>query len=380
MSDILIKRGLIITPDGIMNADLLIENGKIADIKRRARSSHAKVIDASGMYVSPGFIDTHVNGGGGREFMECDEEAFKTILDFHLQHGTTGMLPTAVTAPLEQMRKFLELVNYFQSVHPAVLGAHLNGPFVSPRMAGAMDSRYIHSPSVQTFYDLVKGLEHTVKIVTLAPEEPGARELISAIAAIGAIPSLGHSNATYDETLRAVDWGVRHFTHFFNAMRGFHHREPGAVGAAWDMEGITLELIADGRHVHEAAIRLLVKLKGPDNVLLVTDATKAAGLTDGKYSLGSTPIIVKNGVARTESGIFAGSTLTMEKALANFQRFTRLDLAAAIRTVSLNPARLLGVEDVKGSIEVGKDADIVIFDSNFRIFYTLLQGDIVYKQ
>ena len=378
MRAILIKGGRVITPTEVTNADLLIEKGKIITIRSGLRVSHAQTIKASGLYVSPGFIDTHVNGGGGRSFMECESEAFQTVFDFHSRHGTTGMLPTAVPAPLEQMRKFLQLVAHFRSTTPIVLGAHLNGPFVSPQMAGAIDARYILKPSVRAFHDLVKGVEHAVKIVTLAPEEPGAQELIGAVISSGAIPSLGHSNATYEETNRAISWGVRHFTHFFNAMRGLHHREPGAVGAGLNTDRVTMELIADGVHVHEAAINVLLKIKGINSILLVTDATSATGLTGGRYSLGSTSITVQNGIARTDSGTLAGSTLTMERALANLCRFAQLDLITAVKTVSLNPATLLGINNETGSLEVGKDANIVLFSDNFQVHYTLLQGKIMY--
>lgn len=378
MDELLIKGGITLVPDGIVEADLSIREGRIAEIGPDLQPGKGKVLEAKGLYVGPGFIDTHVNGGGGRGFMECTEEAFNEAIDFHLRHGTTGLLPTAVAAPLAQMREFLKLVNRFRERNAIVLGAHLNGPFVSPRRCGAINPQFILKPSREKLRKLVKDSERAVRVVTLAPEEDGAKDLIDEILKIGAIPSLGHSDATYDEAMQAIGNGVKHFTHIFNAMRKLHHREPGAVGAALDSDGVTTELIVDGIHVHPAAVRLLTKVAGSGSIVLVTDAISAAGMSDGEYLLGSVPVFVKEGIARSKMGTFAGSTLTMNRALKNLIEFTGITLSTAIRTASLNPAKLLGISKRKGSLELGKDADIAIFDGQFNVYWTIVAGKIVY--
>jgi N-acetylglucosamine-6-phosphate deacetylase len=375
---LLIKGGLVVFPDRVISGDILIRGEKIARIGPNLVASKGKILEAAGLYIGPGFIDTHVNGGCGRSFMECTEEAFRVALNFHLSNGTTGLLPTAVAAPLGRMREFLKLVNKFQEGNPLVLGAHLNGPFVSLIKCGAMASEFILDPSQKKFRKLVKGLEETVRVVTLAPEENGAQGLIQEIMKIGAIPSLGHSDATYDQARLAIANGVRHFTHIFNAMRELHHREPGAVGAALDSDGVTMELIVDGLHVHPAAVRLLIKLKGPDSVLLITDAISATGAPDGEYCLGNVPVLVNGGLPRTKTGAFAGSTLTLNRAVKNLIKFTGIPLPAAIRTATLNPARLLGISRSKGSLETGKDADIAVFDAEFNVLATIAAGKILY--
>lgn len=380
MKDLLIKGGRAIYHDELVEANLLISRGRIRQITKTSDGTRAlRVIDAQDLYVSPGFIDTHVNGGGGHNFMNVSSEAFTAAIRFHVTHGTTGLLPTAVAAPIEQLRAFLKLVSEFKERTSVVLGAHLNGPFVSLRKCGAINPGFILKPSAEKFRKLVEDLDNTVKVVTIAPEEEGSRELIAEILKIGAVPSLGHTDATYDEAMQAISNGVTRFTHIFNAMKELHHREPGAVGAALDSDGVTIELIVDGIHVHPAVVRFLIKVKGPDSIFLVTDAISAAGMSDGEYRLGDVPVFVQNGIARLKTGTFAGSTLTMDRALKNLVEFTGISLPVAIRMASLNPARALGISDRKGSLELGKDADIVIFDSNYRIHYTIISGEIMYE-
>jgi len=380
MSGLLIQGGTLVLPDRLVKGDLFIQKAKIAKMGSFPPPKGVQTIDAKGLYISPGFIDTHVNGGGGRGFMENTEEAFEVAIHFHVQHGTTGLLPTAVAAPLEVMRAFLELVGEYRKRDRVVLGAHLNGPFVSPKRAGAIDPRYILSPSLNAFRELTGKFERVVKVVTLAPEVKGAREVVAAVLGIGAVPSLGHSDATYEEALQALRWGLRHFTHIFNAMRELGHHEPGPVGAALEEEDVTMELIVDGVHVHPVLVRLLHKVKKGRGVCLVTDAISATGQPDGEYRLGDVRVIVREGIATTEVGALAGSTLTMNRAVKNFMEFTGCSLPEAVRCATLNPARLLGIADRKGSLAVGKDADLVIFDEDLNVHYTILGGEVVYAR
>ncbi len=309
--------------------------------------------------------------------MDASPEEIGKILSFHASHGTTALLPTTVTATPEKIRETIGKVG--KAVGRAVLGVHIEGPFISEKRKGAHNACYIVDPSVEEFNELVKGYEGFIKIVTLAPELPGAEALIARIKGIGAVPSLGHSDATFEETLQALERGVALFTHVFNAMRGFHHREPGAVGAALESEAI-VELIADGIHVHPAVIKLLLKAKGIEKICLVTDSISATGLEDGEYGLGGLKIYVQDGIARLNDGTLAGSTLTMNRAVKNFMEFTATSLPGAVRAASLNPATLLGIDERKGSIEEGKDADIVIFDEDLTIHYTIIGGEIAYDQ
>lgn len=375
-----IKDANLVRSERIEKGDLIIKNGiieRVGMVQRDWLSTSPKTIDAHGLYVSPGFIDLQVNGGAGYNFEDAPAEGIQKIISFYVSHGTTALLPTTVTAPLGKIRATLERIREVE--HPAIIGMHIEGPFISPKRKGAQNPQYILEPSLEKFNELVKGYEGFIKIVTIAPELAGAEELIARIKEIGAIPSLGHSDATYEETLKALDEGVNLFTHVFNAMRGVHHREPGAVGAALESDAM-VELIVDGIHVHPAAVRLLLKAKGIDNICLITDGISAAGLADGKYGIGGLKVFVQDGVARLADGTLAGSTLTMDRAVQNFTNFTGCSLPEAVRAASLNPARLLRIADRKGSLEEGKDADLVIFDEDFNVHYTIIGGEIVYSR
>jgi len=357
---------------------ILIEDGIIAEIGRvRTPPKRSRVLRSVNSFAAPGFIDLQVNGGHGSNFNDAKPQEIRNIVAFLLAHGTTGVLPTLVTAPIENMREAICRVR--QESHPAIVGMHLEGPFIAKCKKGAHNPDYILAPSLERFEKLVGGHEDFIRIVTLAPELPGADRLVRQIRESGSIASLGHSNATYEEAMRAIAQGVALFTHLFDAMRGLHHRAPGAVGAALDSDAY-VELICDGIHVHPAAVRLVAKAKGYDRICLVTDAISAAGLPDGDYSLGGLPVFVREGIARLSDGTLAGSTLTMERAVKNFMEFTGCSLPEAVRCATLNPARLLGIADRKGSLAVGKDADLVIFDEDFNVHYTILGGKVVYAR
>jgi N-acetylglucosamine-6-phosphate deacetylase len=350
---------------------------RIGAVKRDKLAVGSQIIDAKGLYVSPGFIDLQLNGGAGYNFEDTDFEEMSRIIDFYVTHGTTGILPTTVTAPIAGIRSTITRVK--QMDHPAVLGMHIEGPFISKRRKGAQNPEYICDPSIEKLNELIDGHEGFIRIMTLAPELPGVDPLISRIREIGAIPSLGHSDAGYEEALTAIEKGVGLFTHMFNAMRGFHHREPGAVGAAL-VSDVMVELIPDNIHVHPAMMRLLYKAKGADRICLITDAISATGLTNGEYQLGGLKIVVKDGQAQLGDGTLAGSTLTMDRAVKNFMDATGCSLPEAVQAASLNPARLLGIADRKGSLELGKDADIIIFDKDLNIHYTVIGGALVYSR
>lgn len=373
---IVIRGGRLVLVDRVVREDLIIEGKKLAKIGKVSHSctSRATILDLNGLYVSPGFIDLQVNGGAGYNFVNARDKEIERIVSFHVSHGTTGLLATLVTSPVDQLRQAMQSIKRAQT--SGILGIHLEGPFISPERRGAHNPEHILKPSLERFRVLTNGYRDLIRMVTVAPELSGADQLIKEAQGF-AVPALGHSNATYEEARAAVEQGVRFFTHFFNAMSGFHHREPGAVGAGFDLE-VMVGLIADGVHVHPAAVRLLLKAKGVDKICLVTDSIAAAGLGDGRYSLAGQEVVVEDGIARLTDGTLAGSTLTMERALKNFMRFTNLSLPEAVRAATLNPARLLGLEQKKGSIAVGKDADLVVFDEDFNVHYTILGGEIIY--
>ncbi|MCR4391453.1 MAG: N-acetylglucosamine-6-phosphate deacetylase [Candidatus Acetothermia bacterium] len=380
MGELLVRGGTLILgePAEAWKGDLLARDGRIVRLDEGIQAPKgATELHAAGLYVAPGFIDLHVHGGGGADFMDAEPEAIRTIAAFHAAHGTTTLLAGILPAPADTMRRAMAAVS--EAAPCGIAGVYLEGPFVPPSKPGALDGRWFLTPSPDAFRNLVHGHERLVKVVTLAPELPGADELLREVLAVGAVPAIGHTAATYEETMAALRHGARHFTHLWNAMSGLHHREPGPVGAALDADA-WVELIVDGIHLHPATMRLAVKAKGFDRICLVTDAIGAAGLPDGDYALAGLPVHVHDGVARLADGTLAGSTLTMDRAVRNFMEFTGCSLPQAVRTASLTPARLLGIADRKGALEVGKDADIVVFDDNFNVHWTIIGGEIAYAR
>lgn len=377
---ILVRNGLLVRKYSVVQGDLLIRGRKIEGLGTNLNPKDGGVvaeIDASGLYVAPGFIDIHCHGGGGADFMDGTIEAVTTVLNTGLIHGVTTMLGTVMTAPVEKMRRAMRAI--LETQDERIAGIYVEGPFFSSLKKGAQSPRHLRQPSLQVYDSLVAGFRGSIKIFALAPELPGAREVIYHLKKDGIRPSFGHSNATFEETKEAIELGVEHFTHFFNGMRGFHHRDPGAVGAALLTPGVILELIADGIHVHPEAVRFLVKTKGIDNICLITDSIRATGLGDGEYMLGDQRVLLKGGVATlVEGGSLAGSTLTMDKALRNLVKLG-IPLPDAVRAATLVPARVLGLEHRKGSLEVGKDADLVLLDMDLNVKTVFVGGKIMYQ-
>ncbi|MGQ9700084.1 MAG: N-acetylglucosamine-6-phosphate deacetylase [Candidatus Bipolaricaulaceae bacterium] len=374
-----IRGGRLVCPEkgNIAPSEVLLGDGRILAVSAEVQAWGASELDVQGLFIAPGFIDLQVNGGAGYNFQNATPKDIAKILELHLAHGTTGLLPTTITAPIPEIRCTMARLREIN--HPAVLGIHLEGPFISKKRRGAHNPKHILDPSLEEFHKLMEGYVDFIKIFTLAPELPGADLLLNAIAKIGVISALGHSDANYLQAKQALEQGVRLFTHLGNAMTGLHHREPGAVGAALDSDAY-VELICDGVHLHPAFVRLVAKVKGYDRICLVTDAISAAGLPDGEYILAGLPTFVRGGVPRLSDGTLAGSTLTMDRAVKNFMEFTGCSLPEAVRCATLNPARLLGLDRRKGSLAVGKDADLVIFDEDLTVHYTILAGKIVYAR
>jgi N-acetylglucosamine-6-phosphate deacetylase len=381
-----IENGIVITPSKIVEKGVVVfEDGKITAVGQKNRVEvprNAKVIDASGKIVAPGFVDIHIHGGKGRDIMDASYKGVKEIAKFLVSHGTTSFVPTTISAPRPDLLKAVKPVKTSMEKGTdgaEVLGAHLEGPYINPEKRGAHDANYVRLPSIDELEDLWEASGRAVKIVTLAPELEGSKMFIEKLRELGIVASIGHSNATYVQAVDAIERGVRHATHMFNRMSGFAPREPGVVGAVLVQDELTAELICDGIHVHPAAMNLLTRVKGPKRVVLVTDAIRAAGMPDGEYALGKRQIIVRDGISRLESGGFAGSTLTMDKAVRNIMRLVGTPLQTAVKMATINPAMVINVDGNKGSLEPGKDADIVIIDDEINVHLTIAKGKTVYR-
>ncbi|MDF2612251.1 MAG: N-acetylglucosamine-6-phosphate deacetylase [Clostridia bacterium] len=371
----LIKNCKIIYYDRIEEGCVLIKDGKIASINPKdVNDDH--VIDAKGLYLSPGFIDIHIHGAGGHDTMDGTYEAINEISKAIVKHGTTSFLPTTMTSPINEIREAIHAVHAAKlngTDGAEVLGVHLEGPFISPQMVGAQNPLYIQLPSVETFKDIVQNYMSIIKAVTLAPEVKGASELIRFLHDHHIVASIGHSKATYEEALLGIKDGVSHATHLFNAMTGFHHRDAGIVGAAFDSD-ITAEAICDGIHSTYPALRIAFKQKTPDRMLLISDAMMACCMPSGTYALGGQNVIAENGMAKLENGALAGSVLTIDKAIKNVYRNTSYNLFEIVKMATYNAAKHCQVDDRKGRIKEGYDADLVLFDESIHIHTVIVNG------
>ncbi len=341
-------------------------------------------INVEGHWLAPGFIDMHVHGADGADVMDGTVEALVTIGQFHARHGTTAWLPTTLTAPLTALQKSVSAVaTMYQEQYrlsgvqgaASVLGIHLEGPFVSSDKAGAQNPRYISAPNLITLEQLVNTAPSIIKKITLAPELPGILPLISWLTQRNVIVSLGHSDATFQETMKGIEAGATHATHLFNAMRGLHHRDGGVVGACLYADAIVCELIADGYHVSPEVMSLALRLKGPDHIALITDAISATGKPEGKYQLGGLDITVMGDRSVLADGhTLAGSTLTMDQAVRTMVQRVGVSLQDAVVMASTTPARELGLADRKGRLAIGFDADLVVLNESLQVAKTFVLG------
>ncbi|HUC92680.1 MAG TPA: N-acetylglucosamine-6-phosphate deacetylase [Paenibacillus sp.] len=378
----------IVTGQGIVQGSLTVTNGRIAGVysmgqheEKTAHQDGLDTIDGAGGWLLPGFIDVHVHGGYGGDFMDANADAYDAITRFHALHGTTTMLATTVTAPKDAIERVLEAAAGYRERPGAgarLAGVHLEGPFISPRWPGAQNPDHIVPPRPDWLEAWVARYPGLIRMLTLAPEQPGAPELISRLSDAGIVAACGHTDADYAAIKEAVGAGLSHAVHTYNAMRGLHHREPGTVGAVLTCDELSAEIIADGHHAHPAAVKLLLRAKPADKALLITDAISAAGLGDGEYELGGLKVVVSHGVARlAEGGSLAGSTLTMLEAFRNAMAFGGLSPVEASRFASANPASLIGLSEETGSIAVGKAADVVLLTGSFDHVRTWVSGKAV---
>ena len=377
MSELILTGPMIYTEQGLVHHhSLSIKNGLISGIEKKIVNKNAQIRQFPENYrIVPGFIDLHIHGANNHDVMDGTQTSLQSISQALLAEGVTGFLATTMTAPVNELTHVMQTVQTFSQQPTNLLGLHLEGPFISAAKAGAQQSTHILSPDITLFAEWQKISGDLIKLVTLAPELKNVLPFIAYLRQQNIIASLGHSHATYAETLAAFDQGANYMTHLFNAMRALHHREPGILTAALLNDQVWTELIVDGIHLHPAIVALALKLKSKDKIILVTDAMRAKCLGDGKYTLGGQMVEVKNNQATIANGRLAGSVLRMPEAIKNMMNFTNVDLSDVIQMVSANPAKVLGIYDKKGSIAVGKDADLVILNERLAVELTILQGN-----
>ena len=367
----------VVTPDGVLSPGwLAIADGRIADVQPGRPPTPAT---RRGHWALPGFIDMHVHGGGGASFTEGGPDDASRAAAFHRAHGTTRIVASLVTAPVGELeRRSAMLADLAEA--GIIDGIHLEGPFLSAARCGAQNPRYLTLPDVAAFTRLQAASRGWLRMITIAPELPGASEVIRAATAAGVIAAAGHTDASAEATAEAIAAGVSHATHLFNGMRPLGHRSPGPVGALLDHE-VTCEVIADGSHLDDLIIRLAARAAGPGNLVLITDAMAAAGMSDGEYRLGELDVTVSAGVARLAGaepggvGSIAGSTATMELVVRRAIMTVGLPVADVAAAASTTPARRLGLDGVTGSLRTGLAADIVLLDEDFRLDGVIARGE-----
>jgi N-acetylglucosamine-6-phosphate deacetylase len=367
--------------DGVV----VVEGSRISAVGPRNEvtvPANAKRLEASGLTLVPGFVDVHVHGAGGHDVMEATPAALDAVATTLARGGTTSFLATTVTAAPDALCACAAGIAKFISAQTQngpnakpraeILGIHFEGPFISLARRGVHPAEWIAAPSPALLARMLDAAAGTARILTLAPEIPGGLELIDAVRKAGIVAALGHTDATYGQAMDAIAHGARHAAHVFNAMRPFSHRDTGVLGAVLTSALVTAELIADGVHVDEAAMKLLVNAK-PGKVILVSDGTAATGMPDGKYRLGNFDVQVTGGVVRNSEGKLAGSALTLDRALRNIVALG-IPMEEAVRMLTLYPAQLLGIESRKGFIAAGADADLVFLDSQLQISKVVTRG------
>ncbi len=382
MTNIVIKGPRVYTEQAVLNnAALQIVDNKIHAIGSVENTANSQQIEFPPQYhLLPGLIDLHIHGANGKDIMDGDHEAFATICAALAREGVTGFLPTTMTAESSKLSDVLASLRAFsqkQSLGARMLGVHLEGPFLSPEKVGAQGADHLLQPNVAFIKKWQEASGNFIKLMTIAPELENSLACIRYLREQNIVASIGHTHATYDQAVAAIDAGCTHVTHLFNAMRGLHHREPGVIAAALLAEHVSTELIADGVHLHPAVIELVLKLK--KNAVLVTDAMRAQCMSDGAYELGGQSVVVKQSVARLADGTLAGSTLTLSNALRNVLQFTRCELQDAIRLVAENPAKILNIFSHKGSLAVGKDADLIVLNEKYEVMMTMVEGEVVFE-
>lgn len=387
-----IFNGRILTPGGIIpEGTLLLRDGEIAEVSTANREvPGALEMDARGLFVSPGFIDIHVHGGGGHDFMDNTVEAFLGIAETHARYGTTALMPTTLSCGKEDL--LITLDTYEKALlrnkkGACFTGIHIEGPYFSPEQKGAQDIRYIRDPDPEEYREIVRYSPH-IKRWSAAPELTGAVEFGHYMVKNGILPAIAHTNAVFEEVMPAFEAGFRHATHFYSCMSGVTRRSTyryaGVVESAYLTDDMTVEIIADGAHLPASLLKLVYKIKGPAHTALITDAMRAAGMPEGESILGSLKdglrVVVEEGVAKLpDRSAFAGSVATTDVLVRNMIRMAGVPLTEAVKMISETPARIMSLYSDKGSLEKGKDADVVLFDDEINVKATLVKGNVIYN-
>jgi N-acetylglucosamine-6-phosphate deacetylase len=388
-----IHNGRVITPAGVLvNGSVLIEDGVIVGVESSdVEFEDALSIDAEGRYISPGFIDIHIHGGGGFDFMDETEEAFIGIAETHARFGTTAMVPTTLSATKEAIIKALEIFERVRDRNPAgsqLLGVHIEGPYFAMSQRGAQDPRYIRDPDPSEYQEIIDHYKGLVRW-SVAPELNGALEMGLALRAKGILAAIAHTDAVYEDVVKAVECGYTLATHLYSAMSGVTRRNAfryaGVIESSLLMDEIDVELIGDGIHLPAPLLKLVYKVKGRDKIALITDAMRGAAMPEGESMLGNLhsglKVIIEDGVAKLpDRTSFAGSVATSDRLVRTMHRLGEVSIADAVYMAATTPARIMGVGDRKGSVAVGKDADILIFDDDVNISKTIIKGEVVYEK
>ena len=376
----------IVMPDGSLTPGAVVigDDGRIVDAGRVPYVPEgAKAIDLPEATLAPGFIDLHVHGGGGFSLATRDPNEIRGYARWAVSHGVTSFLPTICAGSIDEGLDYVRTAA--QATGPVegganVLGVNLEGPFVNPARRGALPAGWIVPPDISTFERLVDAADGTLRVMTLAPELPGAMELLSAAVAGGIVAAVGHTDADFDGVAEAFAAGASHITHAFNGMRPFHHRDPGPVFAGLVRAGVSIELIADGVHLHPATVQALISAAGFDRITLVSDGVPPAGLHAGSFALGTEEARVAEGRVLLPDGTIAGSAETLDHIVRNIVSWQAADITGAARMASTVPARVLGLDNRKGRIASGYDADLVALDAGLNVAMTWVQGRVVYTR
>ncbi|MEM3659178.1 MAG: N-acetylglucosamine-6-phosphate deacetylase [Thermoproteota archaeon] len=375
----LIKNARIVNPWGETFGDVLIDRGRIRKIGKPIYGyMEGESIDLEEDFLFPGFIDVHIQGAGGADILDEDEEAIKVISETCSKCGVTGFLATTVYKPgLENKHLEAALNGFSRGLNGArFLGFHLEGPFISREKRGMIQESSVCEPSVKVLSEIMDKCKGWLKMMTLAPELDGAEKIIRLLIENRVIVSFGHSSADYEQTLKAIRIGVKHVTHFFNTMQPIHHRAPGPAIAVFESKDVTVQIISDGAHIHPAMVRFSTRVLGDDRIVLITDGVRSTGLPDGKYVYDGVEFISSNGTAKYPNGTLIGTSAGMNELAKRFIRFTDMPLTTVAKVASYNPAKLLGIEECKGSIEEGKDADMVVMKNDFSVRMTFIGGSL----
>jgi N-acetylglucosamine-6-phosphate deacetylase len=369
---------------------IYLENGKIQEIGPintlpSYLNNKEKIEILENQTIVPGFIDVHIHGAAGADTMDATIEALETMAKVLPAEGTTSFLATTITQKHENIENALKNAADYRKSHNTtgkaeILGVHLEGPFINSKRAGAQPKEYIINPDIALFQHWQELADGCIKLVTVAPELENGTNFVSYLHENGVVASIGHSDAIYDEIEQAVQAGARQVTHMFNGMRGIHHREPGVAGSALLFKELMVELIADGIHVRPEMMKLVIHSKGTDGMILITDAMRAKCLKNGIYDLGGQDVSVADGKALLADGTLAGSILKMNDSIKNILVAADITLMEAVKMASVNPAKQLNAYDRKGSISVGKDADLAILTGDYQVEMTICRGEKAYKK